>query len=229
MSQDRRFEYDKGPRLEDDATPPESDDDAAGDERPTSDAGDRRVTVAPWTAGSVAGVSAFAIMFAAFYQLIAAYAATGSYGQGESGPSNWVITGLTTLANHGVTIQQGGEPIDGIGMYPVGLVPSVSALIPAVVLLAAGYVLVRYVALETRREAGLAVGALCASYIVLASGLAVLAQWTPDSGTEGMEEGTIAAATDLSLIVTVGGTVFTFALIGAGIAALPRLGPAGDE
>ncbi|ELY78817.1 hypothetical protein [Natrinema pallidum] len=229
MSQNRRFEYDKGPRLEDDTTPPESDDDADADERPAPDAGDRRIAVAPWKAGSVAGVSAFVIVFAAFYQLITAYAATGSYGQGDSGPSNWVIAGLTTLANHGAAIQQGGEPIDGIGMYPVGLVPSVSALIPAVVLLAAGYFLVRYVALETRREAGVAVGAFLVSYVVLAVGLAVLAQWTPGTGTEGMEEGAITAATDLSLIVTVGGTVLTFALLGAGVAALPRLRPAGDE
>ncbi|ELY79597.1 hypothetical protein [Natrinema gari] len=229
MSQNRRFEYDKGPRLEDEATPPESDADAAEDERPAPDAGDRRVTVAPWTAGSVAGVSAFAIVFAVFYQLSTAYAAMGSYGQGDSDPSNWIIAGLTTLANHGVTIQQGGEPIDGFGMYPVVLVSPVSALLPAVVLLAAGYVLIRYVALETRREGGLAVGACCASYVVLASGLSVLARWTPETGTEGMEEGAITVATDLSLIVTVGGTVLTFALIGAGVAALPRLRPAGDE
>lgn len=228
MSRDRRFEYDKGPTLEDERETAAESDEPDEDDRNEPVRGARPVaTVAPWKGGIAAGVSAFGVMVAAFYQLVSALGATGAYSQDGNGPSDWVMTGLTALANHGVAIQRDGEPIEGIGTFSFGLTPYVTGLVPAVILTITGYLLVRYVRLETRREAGLALGSLVASYVVPTIGLATITRWTPEQGADAAQEmTTIAAATGVGAVSAVASTALVFAAIGAGVAALPQLLPA---
>ncbi|WP_137291109.1 hypothetical protein [Natronorubrum halophilum] len=230
MSSNRRFEYDKGPRIEDEQEADESERDADGSETDgQSESPDRNrphVAVPPWKAGIVSGVSAFAVVFAATYQLAASMDATGAFAGLEDGPSRWVLAGLTSLASHGAAIELDGEPIEGVfgSPYTPGLASDVSALIPVAVLLVAGYLLVRYVSLETVREGALAVGSMVASYVVLAVGLAMVTSWTPpadDDTGDGPE--TISIATDLDTVVAVSRTALVFVLIGAAIAAVPRV------
>ncbi|WP_254521669.1 hypothetical protein [Natrinema caseinilyticum] len=226
MSSERRFEYEKGPRLEDERETDESDSEAVGDDG--SDDGPHRerhqLVVRPWKAGAVAGVGAFTVVFAVLYQLAGAMVAGGAFGGSQDRPSRWVMTGLITLGNHGVTIEHGGETIRGGFGYVRGLTSHVGALVPIAVLLAAGYLLVRYVRLETRREAGLAIGSLIGSYIILVTGLSTIARWTPPQALETTEEvQTVAAGTDLGTIVSVGTTAIVFVTIGAAVAALPQL------
>lgn len=225
MSSDRRFEYEKGPRLDDERESAENDGERADEAESTDPKGNERamVTVVPWKAGAVAGASAFAVVFAVLYRLAAAMDAAGAFGV-ENKPSRIVIAGLLDLANHGVMIEQGGEPISRVFRATGGLASHVTPLIPVVVLIATGYLLVRYVRLETRREAGLAVGSLVLCYAVPTAGLAAIARWTPEaSGRAGQEAEPIAVAMGPSLFVAVGGTALVFAAIGAGVAALPQL------
>lgn len=223
MSSDRRFEYDKGPDLEDET---EDEEPASGDsdeERPEPDRRRATIPVAPWKGGLVAGSSAFVVVVAAFYQLVSALAARGAYGGSDGGPGAVVATSLTVAANHGVRILQDGEPLeDFIGLQP-GFIPYVTGLVPAVVLATAGYLLVRYVRLETRRAVGLAVGTLVASYVVLLTGLTTIAEWTPDGEDAAADAPTIAAATDLGAVVAIGTTAVAFVAVGAAVATVPRL------
>ncbi|ELY65743.1 hypothetical protein [Natrinema versiforme] len=222
MSTDRRFEYDKGPSLEDEE--PADSDPNAHDEPPEPDeSGRATIDVAPWKGGAVAGTSAFTVMVAAFYQLVSGFTAMGGYGGSDGGPGAIVMTSLSASANHGVRILQDGEPIDEFLTLRMGFVPSVTGLVPAVVLAVAGYLLVRYVRLETRRAAGLAVGTLVASYVVLLTGLTTIAEWTPDGEAATADAPTIAAATDLGTVVTIGTTTVAFVAVGAAVAAVPRL------
>lgn len=230
MSSDRRFEYDKGPDLEDEAPTAESDGDGDGDsegEENPADATRRRrtrVVVPPWKAGAVSGVSAFVVVLAATYQLVGAMFAGGMFGGAEDQPSRWVVTGLVTLGSHGASIEHGDEPIRGAFRFVGGLTSHISALVPVVVLALAGYLLVRTVRLETRRDAGLAFGSLILCYVVPTAALVAIARWTPEvDGNSAQEAETIAVAMEPSLLVAIGGTALTFAAVGAGIAALPRL------
>ncbi|MDS0476270.1 hypothetical protein [Natrinema sp. 1APR25-10V2] len=223
MSSDRRFEYDKGPQLEDER---ESD---AGETGGDSDDGDesaderyprrRRVAVPPWKVGAVSGIGAFVVVVAVTYQLVGAMFAGGLFSGIEDRPSRAAITGLVALGSHGATIERGNETIQGAYGVVRGLTTNVTALVPVVVLLVTGYLLVRIVRLETRREAGLALGSLLLSYVVLTAGLATVARWTPEGGGD-VE--TLAVSIDPSLFAAVGGTAVVFTTIGAGIAALPR-------
>lgn len=223
MSSNRRFEYEKGPTLEDEDPIIESDSDDDEDESPDRRDG-RRLVAAPWKAGSVAGVGAFAIVFAVTYQLVGAMFAGGMFAGVEDRPSRWVVTGLVTLGSHGATIDRGGEAIGGAFGIIRGLTTHVTALVPVVVLAIAGYLLVRYVRLETRREAAVALGSLSLSYLALAVVLSVLARWTPG---EGADAETIRVSTDAAMLLTTTGTVVAFVAVGAAVAALPRLLEAG--
>lgn len=228
MSSDRRFEYDKGPDLEDEREEPadESDDDSDDDGEPvgTTRHGRTRLDVPPWKAGAVSGVSAFVVVVAATYQLVGAMFAGGMFGGAEDQPSRWVVAGLATLGSHGATIEHGDETIRGAFGFIRGLTSHVTALVPIVVLAVAGYLLVRFVRLETRREAGLAFGSLILCYVVPTAALAGIARWTPEMDADGAQEAeTIAVAMEPSLLVAIGGTALTFVAIGAGIAAFPRL------
>lgn len=226
MSAERRFEYDEGPDLADERPADDGTDGDAGEERPEPE--ERRPTgiaVAPWKGGLVAGASAFAVVVAAFYQLVSAFTATGRYGGSDGGPSSLVMASLAASANHGVRILQDDEPIGefGIRSFQAAFNPYVTGLVPAVVLAVAGYLLVRYVRLETRREAGLAVGTLIASYVVLVTGLTAVAEWTPDAEEAVADAPTIAAATGLGAVVAIGTTALAFVAVGAAVAAVPRL------
>lgn len=225
MSSERRFEYDKGPDLEDEEPAAENDTDGDGsDPVDAPPRGRTQLPVPPWKAGAVSGASAFAVVFAVTYQLVGAMFAGGLFGGAEDQPSRWVTTGLVMLGSHGATIEHGEETIRGAFGFVRGLTSHVSALVPIVVLVVAGYLLVRSVRLETRQDAGLALGSLIACYIVPTAALAALARWTPETSPNSAQEAeTIAIATDLSLIVAIGGTTITFVAIGAAIAAVPGL------
>ncbi|QSX00676.1 hypothetical protein [Haloterrigena alkaliphila] len=220
MSSDRRFEYEKGPRLEEVNSSGESESDDGAD----GGADERARSVGPIPAvlaGFGAGATAFATVLAVLYQLVASMDAAGYFSSGEAEPGRWVMTRLIGLANHGATLEVGGDPIEsGISIRLTSrLVSHVTALIPAAVLLAAGYLLVRHVRLETRREIGLAVGSLVASYVALALVVAGTTEWTP----EGDDVETLAVATDVGTAVSITRTALVFVGIGAAIAALPRI------
>ena len=229
MSSGRRLEYEKGPRLEDDG---ESDAESPENERAESDSGDEpepagrpRANVPPWAAGLVSGTGAFAVVFAVFYQVVAAMAATGRFGGAETEPSRTVLAGLLSLANHGAVIELNGEPIE-TGMrtaFTVGLASHITALIPMIVLVVGGYLLVRHVRLETRREAGIAIGTCIASYVALTVVLAATSEWAPEEAPANGGPETIAVATDVTTVVAVSRTALVFVLLGAAVAALPRL------
>ncbi|WP_408956695.1 hypothetical protein [Natrinema sp. 74] len=173
----------------------------------------------------MAGTSAFAVCLAVLYQLAASMDAVGRFGSGENGPSRFVIAGLTDLVNHGVVLERGGEPIEiGVGSSnSAGFSSHVTALVLPLVLAAAGYLLVRSVRLETRREARLAIGSLVACYAVLTAGLATVARWTPQVADSEPNAEAIGAPIDFGTLLTISRTAFTFAVIGAVVAALPRL------
>lgn len=224
MSSNRRFEYEKGPDLEDEPVPEESD--TGGDESGSNDGRDgrRRLTVSPWKAGALTGVSAFAVVFAVTYQLVGAMYAGGLFAGVGDKPSRLTATGLTILGSHGATIDHGDETIRGAFGAFRGLTTHVSALVPVVVLLGAAFLLVRYVRLETHREAGRTLGSLVLCYVGSTAGLVTVARWTAEGGSGGPREPkTIAVAADPSLLVAIGGTALTFVAIGAAVAALPRL------
>ncbi|MBZ6494964.1 hypothetical protein [Natrinema longum] len=228
MSSDRRFEYDKGPDLEaaESTTGTDSDGDDEGNRDEPAESDRRVAIVAGWKAGTVAGVSAFAVCFAVIYQIVGSMYAMGAYSGGETDPSRVVIAGLTSLASHGVTIEEGGEPIEAAVRYAAsaGLTSHVTALVPPVILAVAGFLLVRYVHLRTRRVAGLALGSLVGSYVVLMTGLSMIARWTPERTANGTDEAaTIAAATDLGAVLSIGTTALVFVAVGAAVAGLPRL------
>ncbi|QLG49871.1 hypothetical protein [Natrinema halophilum] len=226
MSSERRFEYEKGPSLtnEQETDDSDSEDGVDGDPDDTNQRERTRLVVQPWKAGTVSGVSAFVVVFTVLYNFVGAMVAGGLFNGPENKPSRWVVTGLMTLGNHGVTIEQGEETIQGAFGLGRGLTSHVTALVPVVVLLTAGYLLVRHVRLETRREVGFALGSLVMSYIILLIGLAMTAQWTPEQASSTTEGGaTIAAATDLGTVVSVGTTALVFVAIGATVAALPQI------
>ncbi|TYL39575.1 hypothetical protein CV102_04585 [Natronococcus pandeyae] len=229
MSDERRLEYDKGPALEDEERAPEENDDPDTDEgsEGTEPTGDGRliVALAPWKAGTLSGVGAFALVFAATYQLVGAMFATGMFARAENEPSQWAIAGLTMLGSHGATIEENGEPIQG-AYAPTGLLTShVSALLPVVILALVGYLLVRYVPLETVKDAGFAIGTTVASYAVLATVLALLATWAPeaDEFAPEAEPDAIAVTVDASMLFSTTFSVLLFVTFGAAVAALPRL------
>lgn len=226
MSSDRRFEYDTGPRVEDgldgETDAADGPDDGNGDgDGPTETDGSAGI-VASAAAGIGWGAGAFAVVFAAIYQVTAARLAMGGFISAETDVSQLGLTGVTMLASHGGTIEVDGEPIEGAApaTYTAGLVNDITALLPAVVLVVAGSLLVRYVALETGLEAVLGLGGLVAGYVALGLVLAPIASWTPE---EGPDAETIAVAADLGTALGVARTALVFALVGAAIAALPRL------
>jgi hypothetical protein len=225
MSSDRRFEYEKGPDLEDEPIPEESD--TGGDESDSNDGRDwqgRRLVLSPWKAGALSGASAFVVVFAVTYQLVGAMFAGGLFAGVGDQPSRWTTTGLAILGSHGATIEHGDETIRGAFGAFRGLVTQVTALVPVILLLAAAYVLVRYVRLETAREAGLALGSLILCYVVPTVGLVTIARWTAEGNSSGGQEPrAIAVAADPSLLVAIGGTAIAFVAIGAAVAALPRV------
>lgn len=227
MTQKKQFEYEKGPRPDENRPTVDGSDESGSPDEPDmpdpldeSSGGRGRSVV---VAGLAFGAAAFAGVFALMYQLAAMMDVMGAFSV-EEGPSRTVIAGLTNLASHGATIEVDGEPIEaGIAVTPMsGLSSHVSALIPPVVLFAAGYLLVRHVRLETRQEGALAVGSLVASYAVLTVGLATRSRWAPEGGIDDQTE-TIAVATDFLTVLTVTRTALVFAVLGAGIAALPRV------
>lgn len=221
MSSGRRYET--GPSLEDDRASSDTDGDGTGENESNERSdGRRQVLVAPWKAGAASGVSAFALVFLVSFQLVGVMFAGGLF-RAESQPSRWIATGWTMLASHGATVEIGEETIRG-GFGTVRSITShVTALVPVIVLLVAGYLVVRYVRLETRREAGIALGSFSVSYLALAVGLSMVATWTP----EGADAETISVPTDWAMLLTTAGTVVAFVAIGAAVAALPRLLEAG--
>lgn len=226
MPSERQFEYEKGPRLEDEQATTTNDGGDVDDDG--SDTAPRRVrnqlVVRPWKAGAVVGVSAFVVVFTVLYQLVGAMFAGGVFDGGETRPSRLAITGLVTLANHGVTLERRGETIQGAFGFIRGLTSHVAALVPTVVLLAAGYLVVRYAHLETRREAGLALGSLVGCYVILMVGLSMTAEWSPDRDAGINEEvPTVTASTDFGTVVSIGTTAIVFVTIGAAVAALPKV------
>lgn len=229
MSGERRLEYDKGPSLEDEERPPEESADRdtgeGGEGTEPADDGRPSVVLAPWKAGAISGIGAFALVFVTIYQLVGAMFATGMFTRAENEPSQWVIAGLTVLGSHGATIEDSGEPIQG-AYAPTGLLTShVSALLPIVILALVGYLTVRYVRLETSRDAGLAIGTAVASYVALATVLALLATWAPeaDEFAPDADPNTIAVAVDASMLLSTAFSVLLFVTLGAAVAALPRL------
>ncbi|MFC4439798.1 MULTISPECIES: hypothetical protein [Natrialbaceae] len=228
MSGERRLEYDRGPSLEDEpADSAEADEPAdEGREREErTDDGGLQFVVAPWKAGALFGASAFAVVFAVIYQLTGSRLAAGFGSLAENEPSQWALAGVSMLASHGGTIEYGGEPIQ-LGRQPAGVLTSdTTALVPVVVFVLAGYLLVRYVRLETSRDAGLAIGVTIASYVALATALARLATWAPEEGEFAPEADpdVVAVAVDGSLLFSMGSSVILFVTLGAAVAALPRL------
>lgn len=176
----------------------------------------------------MSGPVAFALSALLSAQLAAAMFASGMFAQAENEPSQWVIAAFTLLGSHGAGLEQGGEPIQG-AYAPTGLITShVSALVPVVVLATTGYLLVRYVRLETLADAGQLFGTLTASYVALAVAVGAVAQWSPadgepDPGEVGPDPETLSVAVDLSSVLSVTATVVLFVVLGAAIAALPRL------
>lgn len=232
MSGDRRLEFDKGPSLEDeeqDATEPtDADDEDAGQANPGDRGGRVVIDEAPWKAGVFSGVSAFAVTFLILYQLVESLFAAGTFTQVENEPGQWVIAGFTMLGSHGATLEEGGEPMQGAFAYVGSLVSHVSALVPIVVLVVAGYLLVRYVRLETVTAAGQAVGTMVVSYVVLTVVLGLFATWSPeetDTGPTGTgnEPETLAVAVDGSVLFSTTSSALLFVTLGGAIAALPRL------
>ncbi|WP_265109339.1 hypothetical protein [Halosolutus halophilus] len=229
MSSEPHLEYDKGPPL-DDGTETENESDRTGtdDEPEPPDVGETQqptATAPPWVAGLCSGAGAFVVVFAVIYQLTSSMFAAGTFARMEQEPNRWAIAGLSTLGSHGATIEQGGEQVQaGFATY-AGLTSHVTTLVPVVVLALAGYLLVRYARLETRADAGQAIGSMGLAYLVLATGLAQIARWTPEEervGTTG-DPNQIAVPVDAGTVLTLAVTVFVFAGLGAAIAALPRL------
>ncbi|WP_226482116.1 hypothetical protein [Natrinema amylolyticum] len=218
-------QYETGPSLEDEREFDESEDGGdGGNGRNGDDPTDvprrrrRKLTVSPWKAGLVSGASALAVVYAVAYHLVSVLIATSGTGA-EDEPSRWILAGFVTLGSHGAPIEQSGEPIGFAFRMDQGFISHVTALVPVVVLLVAGYLLVRSVRLETRADAGLALGSFGLSYLAVAIALSLLATWTP----EGTDPEPIAVPTDASLLLTIGGTVVFFVAIGAAVAAVPRL------
>ncbi|WP_222915720.1 hypothetical protein [Natrinema sp. SYSU A 869] len=212
-------QYETGPSLEDEREFDESEDGGDGDD-PTDVLRRRRrkLAVSPWKAGLASGASALAVVYAVAYHLVSVLIATSGTGA-EDEPSRWILAGLVTLGSHGAPIEQGGEPIGFAFRMDQGFISHVTALVPVVVLLVAGYLLVRSVRLETRTDAGLALGSFGLSYLAVAIALSLIATWTP----EGTDPEPITVPTDASLLLTIGGTVVFFVAIGAAVAAVPRL------
>ncbi|QCS40893.1 hypothetical protein [Natrinema versiforme] len=215
-------QYETGPSLEDEREPDESEDggDGGNGDDPTDGPRRRRrkLAVSPWKAGLASGVSAFAVVYAVAYHFVSVLIAVSGTGADDE-PSRWILAGLVTLGSHGAPIEQGGESI-GFGFrMGQGFLSHVTALVPVVVLLVAGYLLVRSVRLETRSDAGLALGSFGLSYLAIAVGLSLIATWTP----EGTNPEPITVPTDVSFFLTIGGTVVVFVAIGAAVAAVPRL------
>lgn len=226
MSSERRFEYDKGPRLADETERASDGDDdgidaeADGDPEPSSAVAPRStIVVSPWKVGLCLGVSAFATVFAVCYQLASGLAS------GDAPPGRWVLSCFTMLGSHGATIEEGGEPIRAISGQYLSLVSHVSVLVPIAVLALAGYLLVRYVRLETPRDVGLAVGSLVSSYVVPTLALAQFATWTPEEAAAGgsADAATVVVPLDVSLVLTVAVATLVFAGLGGAIAGFPRL------
>ncbi|MFC4540680.1 hypothetical protein ACFO5R_01910 [Halosolutus amylolyticus] len=228
MSSESHLEYDTGPPLDDESDTESGSDRTETDAEPESpDDGETRqpsTTVSPWVAGLCSGAGAFAIVFAVIYHLVGSMFAAGAFARMEEEPSQVAIAGLSTLGSHGASIEQGGEQIQsGFATY-TGLTSHVTTLIPIIVLALSGYLLVRYVRLETRAEAGQVIGSMGAAYVALAMGLAQVATWTPEDEPVGAtgDASQIAVPVDAGTVLTLAVTVFVFAGIGAAIAALPR-------
>ncbi|MFU8867992.1 hypothetical protein [Natronococcus sp.] len=231
MSTERRLEYDKGPSLDDESPEADPDDGNGGDDDPErSVERGRRPTVEapPWAVGAASGLGAFAAVFLVSYQLAGSMFGTGLFAQVENEPSRWVISSFTMLGSHGATIVEGEEAARGL-YAPTGMFAShVSALVPLVVLGLVGYLLVRYVRLETPRCAGIFVGTLTASYVVPLVALGSVTRWAPEerdpaAGEVGGQPEALSIAVDASMVLSTTLSVALFVSLGAAVAALPRL------
>ncbi|WP_293032157.1 hypothetical protein [Natronococcus sp.] len=228
MSTKRRLEYDKGPSLEDES--PEDDPNDGDGDPDRSVERDRRPTVEapPWAVGAALGLGAFAAVFLASYQLAGSLFGTGLFAQVENEPSQWVISSFTMLGSHGAVIMEGEEAARGLHA-PMGMFAShVSALVPLLVLGLVGYLLARYVRLESLRSAGVLVGTLTATYVVPLVALGTVTQWAPEesdpaAGEVGSEPEMLSVAVDVSMVLSTTLSVALFVSIGAAVAALPRL------
>ncbi|WP_394740917.1 hypothetical protein [Natronococcus roseus] len=227
MSTERRLEYDKGPSLEDE---PRDDDPNDGDDPECAVERSGRPTVeAPaWAVGVASGVIAFAAVFLMSYQLAGSMFGTGLFAQVENEPSRWVMSSFTMLGSHGAVIVEGEEAARGL-YAPMGMFAShVSALVPPLVLGVVGYLLARYVRLETLRDAGILVGTLTATYVVPLVALGTVTQWVPeesdpDAGEVGAEQEVLSVAVDVSMVISTTLSVALFVSLGAAVAVLPRL------
>ncbi|ELY59221.1 hypothetical protein C491_07766 [Natronococcus amylolyticus DSM 10524] len=227
MSTERRLEYDKGPSLEDE---PGDDDPNDGDdpERTAERSGRPTVEAPAWAVGVASGVIAFAAVFLMSHQLAGSMFGTGLFTQVENEPSRWMMSSFTMLGSHGAVIVEGEEAAHGL-YAPMGMFAShVSALVPPLVLGVVGYLLARYVRLETLSDAGILVGTLTATYVVPLVALGTATQWVPEesdpaAGEVGAEQEVLSIAVDVSMVVSTTLSVALFVSLGAAVAVLPRL------
>lgn len=227
-----QFEYDVGPQ-------PTETDGEASDDRGRIDG----VLDSPWVVGFVGGGGTFLAVYAIMYQLASALLAAGTMSASEEAPTRRVLAGLTMLVSHGGTLELPDETM-GNSLFTV-FTPHISAIITVLALLAAGYLLVRYLATDdlvaTGKAAASAGGVFLTSYVVLSVLLAAFTRWTPsgDTGdatgtpgsgvTDATEPETISVAADLSLVLTVGGTVVAFLTLGGLLALYVTFGTGGRE
>jgi hypothetical protein len=232
MSTERRLEYDKGPSLEDESQGSDRRDgpDDGDDDPDRSIERGRRppVEAPPWAVGAASGLGAFAAVFLVSYQLAGSLFGTGLFAQVENEPSRWVVSSFTMLGSHGAVIVEGEEAARGL-YAPMGMFAShVTALVPLLVLGLVGYLLARYVRLETARSAGVLVGTLTATYVVPLVALGTVTRWAPEesdpgAGEVGSEPGMLSVAVDVSMVLSTTLSIALFVSLGAAVAALPRL------
>jgi hypothetical protein len=141
----------------------------------------RRVVVhSPWKGGPGLGVGSFAIVFTVFYHVSAAGLQSSFGGTEADEPSQWIVAAFSMLSSAGGTLEYGGEPLEPGQKLPALVATDLMTAISILLLGAAGYLLVRYVCLETPRHVALALETATASYVALAVALATLARWSPE-------------------------------------------------
>ena len=207
---ERRLDYDIGPQS---AT-----DEGASAE---NEEGESR-TSGSLKRGLAIGTVAFFVVYAVTYQLSSAMMAVG-YVEGTE-PSRWILAGLAMLGSHGAPLEAGGEPVPAEWLF--GFLTPVLAVVPIVVLTAAGFVLARRVATGSRgvliRRTGTAGAAAVFAYVTLTTALARLARWTRGEANGGgliggpVNDGpiTVVAPIDSSFLLTVSGTTAVFLGLG---------------
>lgn len=211
---ERRLEYDKGPSLEDDEPANDRDDD-----EPSPSIGLEGV---PWKVSSVAGVGAFAAVYAVAFQLVnAVYGFSPPENELEIGRAT--AAGLLTLGSHGATI----DPAMDWFRYGLQVLllfaPLLVALTALVVLIGTGYAVTRYVGPDSLGETVATAACVVPGYFLAAVLTARVATHTPelpdDARSSAQEEiGTLAVSVDATFVLVFVLVPLTAALVGALVA-----------